>query len=67
MNKKFKVIKKDIPVEAYQTTKLLKINTLEGIMIAQKGDWIIKGINGEKYPVKKSIFEKTYKIISEIQ
>lgn len=38
----------------------LKIKTLEGDMRAEKGDWIIKGVNGEFYPCKPDIFEKTY-------
>lgn len=42
---------------------ILKIQTLEGIMTAQLGDYIIKGINGEYYPCKPDIFEKTYEII----
>ena len=36
------------------------INTLEGEHIASKGDWIIRGVNGEFYPCKPDIFEKTY-------
>lgn len=36
------------------------ISTLEGDMIASVGDYIIKGINGEFYPCKPDIFEKTY-------
>ncbi len=36
------------------------IHTLEGDMIANVGDWIIKGVNGEFYPCKPDIFEKTY-------
>lgn len=36
------------------------INTLEGTMKASIGDWIIKGIQGEFYPCKPDIFEKTY-------
>jgi len=38
----------------------LLINTLEGQMKAVHGDWIIKGVNGEFYPCKPDIFEKTY-------
>lgn len=38
----------------------LTIHTLEGNMIASKGDYIIKGVNGEFYPCKPDIFEKTY-------
>lgn len=37
------------------------IETLEGFMLADVGDWIIKGVNGEFYPCKPDIFEKTYK------
>lgn len=42
------------------TTTLLTIKTLEGIMIAQVGDFIIRGVDGEFYPCKPDIFEKTY-------
>jgi hypothetical protein len=38
----------------------VEINTLEGIMTGQIGDWIITGVNGERYPCKPDIFEKTY-------
>lgn len=38
----------------------LAIHTLEGIMIASLGDFIIKGIKGEFYPCKPDIFAKTY-------
>lgn len=41
-------------------TFFLAIPTLEGVMRAQSGDWIIKGVNGEFYPCKPDIFEKTY-------
>ena len=36
------------------------IKTLEGEMKASHGDYIIQGINGELYPCKPDIFEKTY-------
>jgi len=39
---------------------VLKIHTLEGIMQAIPGDWIIKGVKGEFYPCKSEIFELTY-------
>lgn len=38
----------------------LIISTLEGDMLANIGDYIIKGINGEFYPCKPGIFRKTY-------
>ena len=39
--KLYKVVKKSIPVEAYQTKKPIDIKTLEGVMHANTGDWII--------------------------
>ena len=36
------------------------IKTLEGIMAASPGDFIIRGVNGEFYPCKPDIFAKTY-------
>lgn len=41
------------------------INTLEGTMTVSPGDWIIKGVNGEYYPCKPDIFEKTYERVEE--
>lgn len=41
------------------------IPTLEGKMRAQVGDWIIRGVNGEFYPCKPDIFEKTYEKVEE--
>lgn len=41
---------------------VLKIQTLEGVMTARLGDYIIKGVNGEFYPCKPDIFHKTYEI-----
>jgi len=43
----------------------LNIFTLEGVMTAQIGDYIIKGVNGEFYPCKPDIFDKTYEIVTE--
>lgn len=42
---------------------VLRIETLEGVMEASIGDYIIKGINGEFYPCKPDIFKATYEII----
>lgn len=43
------------PEDAY-----CEIETLEGTMTARTGDYIIQGIDGEIYPCKPEIFEKTY-------
>jgi hypothetical protein len=41
----------------------IKIPTLEGEMTATIGDYIIRGVQGEFYPCKPDIFEKTYEKI----
>lgn len=41
-----------------------KIATLEGVMTANRGDYIIKGIHGEIYPCKEDIFIESYEHIS---
>lgn len=57
--------KKPIIIDAYQTPIELDIVTLEGVMHADVGDYIITGVNGEKYPCKPDIFEKTYEKVEE--
>lgn len=41
----------------------LMIETLEGNMRFKKGDFIIKGFNGEFYPCREDIFYKTYEAV----
>lgn len=43
----------------------VKIVTLEGTMLAAFGDYIIRGVQGEFYPCKPDIFEKTYEEVVE--
>ena len=38
----------------------LRVTTLEGDLFAAPGDWIIKGVAGEFYPIKEDIFRATY-------
>lgn len=52
--------KKPIAVQAYQTEEEIYIETLEGVMKADKGDWIIRGVKGELYPCKPDVFDLTY-------
>ena len=44
-------------------TDRLLIETLEGVMVAELGDYIVKGVHGEFYPVKENIFNETYDIV----
>lgn len=48
------------PDESNPSGAYVQIQTLEGCMIGNNGDYIIKGVNGEFYPCKPDIFEKSY-------
>lgn len=52
--------KKPLVVEAYVATEEEYIETLEGTMKANVGDYVITGIKGEKYPCKPDVFHGTY-------
>ena len=43
----------------------LVIPTIEGNMVAAEFDWIVRGVEGELYPVKDAIFRKTYEGVSD--
>ncbi len=67
-----KYIKKAIPVEAEIYKKGMEdgfdndkpyVKTLEGKMYISQGDYIIIGVEGERYPCKPNIFKKTYTLI----
>ena len=57
--------------DAYDTgdivffTDYLSIKTLGGMMRADQGDWIIRGVKGEIYPCKPDIFAATYEPVDE--
>jgi hypothetical protein len=42
----------------------IDIETMEGTMRADSGDWIIRGVAGEFYPCKPHIFEATYEPVT---
>lgn len=47
-------------VMLHDANRTLTIETLEGMMTALPGDWIIRGVKNEIYPCKPDIFELTY-------
>lgn len=56
--------KKPVTIEARgPITDPESIKTLEGVMTASPGDYVITGVNGEEYPCKPDIFEKTYEAL----
>lgn len=42
-----------------------EVKTLEGTMRVTEGDYIVRGVEGELYPCKPSIFEKTYEQVKD--
>ena len=57
------VRKLPIIVTAFQAKVSLRVDTKEGVMLCNPGDYIIEGIAGELYPCAKEIFEQTYEEI----
>jgi hypothetical protein len=45
----------------------LLIHTLEGAMRVYPLDWIIRGVQGEYFPVKNEIFIQTYELVTEAE
>lgn len=52
--------KKPIEVQAVRLTYRLTIQTLEGQVVGESGDWLITGVKGEQYPCRNDIFLQTY-------
>lgn len=44
---------------------LLQIDTLEGVMTAESGDYVIKGVHGELYSCKPDVFKETYERVGD--
>ncbi len=56
-------VNKRYPVTYNHQSNLFIVHTLEGNMIGNIGDYLIRGINDEYYPCKPDIFEKSYEEI----
>lgn len=52
--------KKPVVIDAVRIEREIQIITLEGTMTGEVGDWLITGVNGEQYPCKDDVFQKTY-------
>ncbi len=59
-------IKKPIAIKACQLHEDFSVNTLEGLMTAEAGDYLIIGVKGELYPCAKEIFEETYEQVEDL-
>lgn len=61
----FKTTKKPIPLDFRIVDKEETIKTLEGPVVAQKGDFVMTGTEGENWPIPKDNFKATYNIVEK--
>lgn len=53
--------------KAQYDAPVVLVHTLEGVMAASPGDWVIRGVKGEFYPCKPDIFSATYEDVGPVQ
>ena len=63
----FPYVKKPVQIYAIQIPEPFEVETLEGTMTGNPHDWLIKGVEGEYYPCKDSVFKKTYMPVEKIK
>ncbi|NNK87158.1 MAG: hypothetical protein HKO90_02645 [Flavobacteriaceae bacterium] len=56
-------VKKPIIIKCFQMNEPFEVETMEGLMRGEKGDWLMKGVSGELYPCANNIFLKSYDIV----
>lgn len=56
---------KTFVVDAAEARQTEQIQTTEGTLTAQPGDWIVTGVRGERYPVKPDSFEAMFEPAEE--
>ena len=59
------VMKRPLPTNAKQMNTDFEIDTPEGTMKGEKGDWLMEGVFGEMYLCKKKYFDATHDIIGD--
>lgn len=57
--------KKPVTIEAIRISRPMAVETLEGTMRGNPGDWLITGVKGEQYFCKDEIFKETYEPVDE--
>jgi len=63
--KRRRFIRKPIPIMAYQTFDPVSIQTREGVLKANAGDWVVTGVKGERYIMTNEIFMETYERLDD--
>lgn len=59
-----KAVKKPIPIRCIQIMEPFTVETKEGVLKGNPGDYLMVGVKGEMYPCSKEIFEETYDIVN---
>ena len=57
--------KRPVVVFAAQMDEPFEVETLEGVMRGNAGDYLICGVKGEFYPCKPDIFEQSYEPVKQ--
>jgi PGDYG protein len=60
-----RALKKPIPILSLQINEPFEVETTEGIMRGQPGDWLMQGVAGELYICPDNIFKKSYDILDK--
>ena len=59
-------MKKPLVVHACPISEPFSVTTLEGPVYGKAGDYLMVGVDGEKYPCAKAIFEKSYDFVEQV-
>jgi hypothetical protein len=58
-------MKKPVTIEAVKLSFPMTVETPEGVMSGNPGDWLITGVEGEQYFCKDSVFQKAFVAVTE--
>jgi hypothetical protein len=66
MGRTFRARKRPVKVDVHgPIDRRREIRTREGTVVAEPGDYIIRGVDGEVYPIGAEIFHETYEVLDE--
>ena len=56
--------KRPVEIDATRLVEETKVDTLEGAITGNVGDWLITGVRGEQYPCPPDVFDRNYEHVS---
>ncbi|PSQ45375.1 hypothetical protein BRD17_01625 [Halobacteriales archaeon SW_7_68_16] len=60
-----RVRKKPVEVEIERVEERTEIETREGVVVAEPGEYVVIGVEGERYPIAPDILAATYEPVDE--